>query len=79
MTHNRATPDTSLEDVFLTETELSQWIKRSPASIRRDRRLRRGMPFIRVGRTIRYRRSSVLAFMAAHERQTGNVLHMEVR
>ncbi len=55
---------------LITERDLSRWINRSLGSIRRDRLLRRGVPFVRLNRTVRYRVEDVRAYIAAHRQET---------
>lgn len=57
-------------DALITEKDLSRWLNRSLGSIRRDRLVRRGVPYIRVGRLVRYRREDVLAYLTANIEQT---------
>jgi hypothetical protein len=59
-----------IADALITERDLARWIKRSLGSIRRDRLLRRGVPFVRLGHLIRYRRADVLSYIAAHTEKT---------
>jgi hypothetical protein len=40
---------------FFSEEDIAALTKRSIASIRRDRVLQRGCPFVRIGRSVRYR------------------------
>ena len=59
-----STPGT--EEAFLTAKELAARWSCSVKSLSNDRSLRKGadLPFIRLGRLIRYRLSDVLAFEA---------------
>ena len=46
---------------LLDETELSRITGRSVASLRRDRLLRRGIPFVKLGRLVKYSPADVRA------------------
>ena len=51
-------------DHLITEKQFAEMLKRSVATIRRDRRAGRGPKFIRIGRQIRYRLEDVQAYIA---------------
>ena len=55
-------------DPLLTEIEVSCWIKRTVPSMQRDRWAGTGIPFIKVGRLVRYRQSDVQAYLDANLR-----------
>ena len=69
---HRAT-DPELESL-LTEQEFARITKRSVASARRDRLLRQGCPFVKLGALVRYRPSDVRAYL---ERSLQRVAHRE--
>ena len=46
------------------DTEVAEFIGVSPASLAQDRHRGRGIPYVRIGRRIRYLRSDVLAHLA---------------
>ncbi|WIG18394.1 helix-turn-helix domain-containing protein [Kocuria rosea] len=48
-----------VEDEFLDEAALAIWLNKSPRSLQRWRRSAHGPAFVRVGKSIRYRRSDV--------------------
>lgn len=50
-------------DSLFDEHDLAKIQKRSVASVRRDRLLRRGCPFIKIGSSVRYRRSDVSTWL----------------
>ena len=51
---------------FLNEAEVAAITGRALATLRNDRFLRRGIPYLKVsGRSIRYKTQNVLAFMEA--------------
>ena len=53
---------------FLTEHGLAERQARSVKTIRNERVLGRGVPFIKIGRLVRYRLSDVEAWEQAHLR-----------
>jgi hypothetical protein len=59
-----------IPDALITERDLARWINRSLGSIRRDRLLQRGVPFVRVGHLIRYRRADIVAYLEANTQKT---------
>jgi hypothetical protein len=48
----------ALQDLF-DEQDLARITKRSVASVRRDRLLKKGCPYIKIGSSVRYRPSDV--------------------
>lgn len=50
---------------YMTEQEVADLVKRSLSSLRNDRHLRRGLPYTKYGKSVRYRLSDVLDFMEA--------------
>jgi predicted DNA-binding transcriptional regulator AlpA len=52
----------SLQEL-LTEKDVARITKRSVASVRRDRRLKKNCPFVCIGRSVRYRPSDVDAWL----------------
>jgi len=56
----KSTAVTKLE-TLLTEHEYAQITKRSVASVRRDRLLRQGCPYVKLGALVRYRPADVRA------------------
>jgi len=50
-------------EALLKEQELASLLNLSLSMIRKDRRLGRGVPFVRMGRSIRYRPEDVRAYM----------------
>lgn len=53
------------EDVSLTEMDLAKRHQRSPKTLRNDRRRGGYIPFVTIGRHVRYRLSEVLAYEQA--------------
>jgi hypothetical protein len=48
---------------YLTETEVAELTKRALSTLRNERHLRRGMPYLKIGRSVRYRLDDVINFM----------------
>lgn len=70
MTRTRPQPtpatDATAEDLrLLTEREVSELLSVPLQTLRNHRSLRRGVPFVRFGRAVRYRLADVRAFVAA--------------
>ncbi len=63
-------PETELE-TLLTEHEYARITKRSVASVRRDRLLRQGCPYVKLGALVRYRPEDVRAHLERSLRRTG--------
>ncbi|MDZ4235259.1 MAG: helix-turn-helix domain-containing protein [Dietzia sp.] len=51
---------------LLTTAEVATFIRASKQSLDQDRYLGRGMPYVRIGRKIRYRREDVLNYLTAN-------------
>ena len=52
-------------DTLLSDREVQQITGRARSTLQKDRVLGTGIPFVRVGRLVRYRQSDVTAFLAA--------------
>ncbi len=50
--------------LLMTTAEVADFIRASKQSLDQDRYLGRGLPYIRIGRKIRYQREAVLKFLA---------------
>ncbi|MCE5273248.1 helix-turn-helix domain-containing protein [bacterium] len=50
---------------LLTEQEVSRMIRRAVQTLRNDRNLCRGIPYCRIGRSVRYKLSDVQEFVEA--------------
>jgi len=48
---------------YLTEKEVSQMTRRALSTLRNERSGGRGMPYIKVGRSVRYSLADVIRFM----------------
>ncbi len=61
------------EKEYLNEKEVSQKICRALSSLRNDRFNRKGIPYIKVGRSVRYSYKDVIAFMENCKVKFGSV------
>jgi len=52
-------------DRLLDDREVAEIIGRARSSLQKDRLVGGGIPFVRIGRLVRYRQSDVNAFLAA--------------
>jgi len=57
-------------ETLLTEHEYARITKRSVASVRRDRLLRQGCPYVKLGALVRYRPDDVRAHLARSLQRT---------
>ena len=55
---------------FLTEKQVNQMTNRSLSTLRNERHLNRGIPYSKIGRSVRYEMDDVLKFMLARKSQT---------
>jgi hypothetical protein len=55
---------------YLTEQDVSRIIKRALPTLRNDRHLGKGVPYIRCGRSIRYNLDDVIKYMEARKIST---------
>ena len=53
---------------LLNEKDIARLTKRSIASIRRDRMTGKGVPFIRMGKSVRYTADTLRSFLKSLER-----------
>ena len=58
------------EKRYLKETEVAEITGRALSTLRNDRSCRRGIPYIKIGRSVRYNNQDVIGFMEAHKVQT---------
>ncbi len=63
---NSPSPSGQIEEVFLTERQLAARHQRSAKTLRNARVYGRYIKFVRIGRSIRYRLSDVLAYEQAN-------------
>lgn len=55
---------------YINERGVYKITKRALPTLRNDRHLGRGIPYVRMGRSIRYKVEDVIAFMEARKVQT---------
>jgi hypothetical protein len=58
--------DTAAVPVLLTETQVSEATGLSMASLRTERCRGTGMPYVKIGRRVRYRVDVVAAYIESH-------------
>lgn len=51
---------------LLTETELAALVSRSLSAIRQDRHHGRGVPYLKIGRSVRYSLIDITAYLSRH-------------
>ncbi|WP_039828406.1 helix-turn-helix transcriptional regulator [Nocardia testacea] len=56
---------------LLTEREVAELVGTSPGTLRQDRSADRGLPYVRIGRRIRYRADDIEAYLDAHTVRPG--------
>jgi len=52
-----------------TATQLAEFLQTTPAALAQDRYLGRGVPFIKVGKRVRYLRTDVLQYLERNRAQ----------
>jgi hypothetical protein len=55
---------------YLTENEVSRITRRALQTLRNDRHRRRGIPYVKVGRSVRYKLDDVYEFMESRRIET---------
>ena len=58
---------------YLTEQEVFKLTGRSLQTLRNDRYLRRGFPYIKIGRSVRYNLTDVIEFMESRKIRTNGL------
>ncbi len=58
--------------MYLTEKEVSLFTGRALSTLRNERFLRRGIPYVKVGRSVRYSQEDVIAFMESRKIETSD-------
>ena len=61
------------ETRYVNETQVSRITGRAVQSLRNDRFLKKGIPYIKVGRSVRYGLRDVIDFMESHRIDTNNL------
>lgn len=57
---------------YLTEKQVSEMTGLALPTLRNDRFLGRRLPYIKIGKAVRYNEADVIAFMEAHKIRTSN-------
>ena len=60
------------ETRYVDENKVSKITGRAVQTLRNDRFLKKGIPYIKVGRSVRYDLQEVIDFMESHRVDTGN-------
>ena len=55
---------------YLTEDEVSEITKMSLSTLRNNRFMRKGISYVKIGRSVRYNLSDVIQFMESRKIQT---------
>jgi hypothetical protein len=66
-------------ETLLTEREYAGITKRSVASVRRDRLLRQGCPYVKLGALVRYRPDDVRAHLERSLRRPAEAIQADVK
>lgn len=61
---------TATEEVYLTDTQVAQITGRAKSTLQKDRVRRVGIPYIKIGRTIRYTLTDVHKYMESNRIET---------
>ena len=59
-----------MQNQYLDENQVSEITKRALPTLRNDRHLGKGIPYIKVGRSVRYSLSDVIEFMESRKIRT---------
>lgn len=62
---------TESHDQLLNEAEVARLTGQGIPTLRNDRFLRRGISYVKLGRSVRYRLGDVLDYIAAHRVEPG--------
>lgn len=54
-----------MDDELIDEREVARAQRRSVAAVRNDRLRHKGVPFVKIGRSVRYRRSDLQKYIAS--------------
>lgn len=58
---------------YVDERAVSQITGRALATLRNDRYVGRGIPYVKMGRSVRYRLDDVINYMESHKVQTNRI------
>lgn len=60
------------QNEYLNEVQVSQFTKRALSTLRNDRFNRRGIPYIKIGKSVRYSKEDVINFMEERKIHTNS-------
>jgi hypothetical protein len=60
---------------YLTEVQVAEIMSRALSTLRNDRFNRRGLPYIKVGRSVRYSLNDVIQFMESRRIKTSTEIY----
>jgi hypothetical protein len=63
---------------YLTEVAVAEITGRALSTLRNDRSIGRGIPYIKIGRSVRYDINDVVGFMQAHKISTEDSVYLDV-
>ncbi len=58
---------------YVTEKEVARITRRALPTLRNDRHMKRGIPYVKVGRSVRYKLEDVINFMEDHKIKTAEI------
>ena len=62
---------------YLTEVTVAEITGRALSTLRNDRSIGRGIPYIKIGRSVRYDINDVVRFMEAHKIRTEDSVYLD--
>jgi hypothetical protein len=62
---------------YLTEVSVAEITGRALSTLRNDRSIGRGIPYIKIGRSVRYDINDVVRFMEAHKIRTEDSVYLD--
>jgi hypothetical protein len=65
--HTRSHQKMNKDKNYLTEKEASIKSRKALSTLRNDRLMGRGLPYIKVGRSVRYDLDDIIAYMESHK------------
>lgn len=61
------------QNEYLNETEVAHLTKRALSTLRNERFNRRGIPYIKIGKSVRYSKEDVITFMEQRKINTESI------
>jgi len=62
-----------VEREYLNEKEVARLTGRALSTLRNERHLGRGFPYVKIGRSVRYPKAEIIAFMEARKIKTEEI------